>query len=224
MAHEFSPTSSSAATLPDETLPAEEQVVVVPPTGFGVQRLSSSLVTALYLGVHSAFGPTTRLNLSTSFGWIERVENATTALIVSDVASKQAILEALNCQSPEELQDGMTARLGVKLAACLRNFGDACLANLATVALQGEADPDALSHVLRWVGRLPDRESIQGRLLLLIRALEAPSAIVRDGAGLGLVELGSRAAIPALTAAIARETNASLRDDLEQAAAHLLST
>lgn len=223
MSRDFEATSSSTSGSIDYILPPEEHIVVVPTVRAGFQKLSSSLVGALYLGVHSAFGAASRLNVPSSLSWVERAENATDATVASEVACEESVLEALNSQKPEDLSDGMTPRLGVKIATCLQTFGDASLVNIAAAALRGTADPDALSHALRWIGRLRDQETFHGRLLLLTRTLEAPSAIVRDGAGLGLVELGSRAALPALTAAIDKEANNSLREDLEQVAAYLRS-
>lgn len=217
---DFSPSNSSALIECQEALPAEETLTVVPPRGSRLLKLSSSFVTAFYLGVHTAVS---QANLSSSLSVMEVAENATSRSSVPDDSSRQAILEVLSCQPPEELQDGMTVELGMKLAACIRDFGDACLADLAVIALKGQADPDALSHALRWVGRLPDPASFHGRGSLLIRALDAPSAVVRDGAGLGLVELGLPAAVPALTAAISRESHSLLRQDLEQARAYLSS-
>jgi len=98
----------------------------------------------------------------------------------------------------------------MQITSCIQRFGETSLSHLATTALRGSADPEALSHALRWVGRLRDDETFHGRLPRLTRTPEAPSEIVRDGAGLGLVEFGSPAALPVIKAAIVREPNRSL--------------
>jgi len=194
-------------------LPREEDFRVIGPAS-RLQTLSAALVTAIVFGVHPAIE-----DRSASVKLVT-VDNATTT--PREVSSKQAVREALN-QPIEELADGMTLGLGAKLIAGVQDYRDSFLTDLATTALRGEAHPEALSHALRWIGRLLDPQSFQERLLVLIRALDAPSTIVRDGAGLGLVELGSASALPALEAAVRRERNASLREDLARATGYLRS-
>ena len=178
-------------------------------------RLSASLATAFYVGTQSPL----RLHVA-------RIEDAdwvmTANAVQAEQSVRQALFDLLTLYRPEELQDGLTLDLGIRLANYVKTFEES-LAELISVALKTEADPETLSHVLRWVGRLADPDSFQSRLLLLTRALEASSATIRDGAGLGLVELGARAAIPALEAAIASEPSSLLRQDLEQAVGYLRS-
>jgi hypothetical protein len=182
-----------------------------------LQKFSASFISAIYLGVSSA------LEENRSSGSAQRIENATSGLLEIYKSSHQVILEALSSQPVDELQDGMTAQLGSRLARSLRDFGSSGFADLTVIALKGEAHPEALSHAMRWIGRLADPETFHARLLALVRSLEAPSATVRDGAALGLVELGSTDALPAVTAAMVREPNPALRQDLEQVAAYLRS-
>lgn len=198
-------------------LPREERLFVIPPLTSRLQKLSASVISAVYFGVNSA------LEDNLPSGSAQRIENATSGLLEIYESSRQVILDALSSQPVDELQDGMTAQLGMRLARSLRDFGGSGLAELTVVVLRGEAHPEALSHAMRWVGRLVDPESFHARLLALVRSLEAPSATVRDGAALGLVELGSPDALPAVTAAIGREPNPALRRDLERVAAYLRS-
>jgi hypothetical protein len=123
----------------------------------------------------------------------------------------------------EPIEDGMTLSLGVGVMSCIGEYGEACLERIASRVMKDEGDPEVLSHILRWTGRMQHAESFQGRLRLLVRALEAPSATTRDGAALGLVALRSGTALQALRDAAATETNEELRQDLEDAATHLRS-
>jgi hypothetical protein len=204
--------SASTSTDPPLDLPLEDQFVVIPGGSSRIQKFSVSVVTAFWLGVQSAIEKQPRLTL-------DHPENA----ISTQERRERSILDVLRSQPSEEFLDGMTLHLGSQIAACITDLGQSVLADLARIALRDEADPDALSHAMRWVGRLADPQSFQERLLALTRSLEAPSDIVRDGAALGLVALGSPAAIPALDAAVGRESNASLQEDLRQAATYLRS-
>jgi hypothetical protein len=200
-----------------DDLRGEEKIVFVPSgKPSRLQNLSASVWTSFYLGVRSS------LDKDYHRFAFERLENAT-SIQIREESSAQAVLHALSYQDPQTLDDGMTLQLGAHIAKCLRDFGDAALEDLARLALRGAAPPDALSHAMRWVARLSDPSSAQERLLMLTRSLEAPTDVVRDGAALGLVALGAPAAIAALDAAIDRETNISLRRDLQQAAAYLRS-
>jgi hypothetical protein len=179
-----------------------------------LQNFSASLWTSLYLGVHSSLDKDYRRFL---------VEENATSIQIREESSAEAVLRALSCQDPQTLDDGMTLQLGAQIATCLNDFGDPALEDFARLALRGTAPPAALSHAMRWIARLSDPSSAPERVLMLARSLEAPSDVVRDGAALGLVALGDPAAIFALDAAIDRETNTSLRKDLQQAAAYLRS-
>jgi hypothetical protein len=218
---EFATATSDASA--SSGLPSEQQVIIVPPESARatagstrLQLLSATVFTAIYLSVQSA------LEKQHGMRTLDRVENAT-AISAPEQSCTPAVLGALNAQPVSELEDGMTRQLGAQIATCIGDFGAAALEDLARVALRDQAPPEALSHAMRWVGRLSDPRTFQERLLMLTRSLEAPSDIVKDGATLGLVALGSAAAIPALDAAIAREKNTSLREDLLQAAAYLRS-
>lgn len=206
------PISSTDISSSTGDLTREEQIVVIPSGGSQWQRLSASLVAACYLGVRSAVASPVRASVAL-------FENSTST--TWSIPSYHTVLKALTSQPVEELQDGMTLRLGTALMRCMRDLGDVSFVDLAQIALKGDANPEALSHALRWIGRMADPETFQQRLLVLARALEAPSPVVRDGAALGLVELGSPAATPALDTAIGRESNEALRQDLEQAATYL---
>jgi len=81
--------------------------------------------------------------------------------------------------------------------------------------------PVLVSHILRWVGRIKNPPSFEARFNLLVKCLRSPSALIRDGASLGLGLLGSARAIPFLEEAIENEKLPALRSDMEQVARDL---
>jgi len=208
------PSHSSVDPLVSGGLPEEHQIVVVHSEPRSIPKLSASLLLAFHLGVRSSFESA----LSAPVSFIENVSS-----ITPELNAKRALLDVLHCLPTEALQDGMTLEIGVGIAKNLREFGTPFLDNLVSIALTCDAPAEALSHALRWTGRLRDPDSIHERALILTRALEANSAVVRDGASLGLVELGAAAVLPSLRAAVEREQNVTLRHDLQQVVEYLES-
>lgn len=116
----------------------------------------------------------------------------------------------------EEIEDGMTATLGEKISNLVRIYGSEAIKGLKELITSHKLPPSLASHTLRWLGRIKDPASSDTRLNLLCESLRSKSPVVRDGASLGLVTLGSPKAIPYLQKAIAQEKLPGLRDDMEQ--------
>src|SRR5215470_11737203 len=119
------PTASSAVTSSD-VLPNEQSLVVVQggtkarPT----QSFSASLYTALYLGFQCAIEPRhVAINESRHVLITSDMQNSSS--LIQETSSSRAVLDALNFQAPDELYDGMTLQLGVQIATCLQQYGDA---------------------------------------------------------------------------------------------------
>jgi HEAT repeats len=212
---------------PEPSAASGTDALRVPRTADRIGRRSwaSSTVSSFGLAVYLAVRPVLE---HASVGWPAAptwVAEDSTPDIASDwlqvSATERDLMETLSCMPPDELEDGMTLRLGTSLAACLDQHGELCLTELAEFAMANRLNPDSISHALRWIGRISSPATLNSRLALLIRTLEAPSPTIRDGAALGLVELGSPVAVQALRSAIARERNLVLREDLEQAADYL---
>lgn len=115
-----------------------------------------------------------------------------------------------------ELEDGMTGDLGSGIAELLRAHKDLAIRLLAALIYSKQVPEEALSHALRWIGRIKHEETYRERLWLLRNCLKLSSPVIRDGAGLGLAALGSPQAIPSLREAIEMEKIPSLREDLEK--------
>jgi len=187
------------------------------PIGRATTRTLVGLFTAVYLGVQ----PLVRDERVNRAWTCIAASNATSQTRSTDEMIQQSLRRVLSYIPTYEIEDGMTLPMGIGLSEWVRDFGERGLGKLALLVATTDANPEALSHALRWIGRIDDRDSVQGRLRLLIGSLDAPSATVKDGAALGLVELGSPLAIGPLEKAASNETNRPLRADLKEAAEYL---
>ncbi len=116
----------------------------------------------------------------------------------------------------QELEDGMTADLGEKLLAMMQTYGNEAVKALASIIASENVSAEILSHTLRWLARIDDPKTYDGRLRLLTDCLRSPSHIIRDGALLGLSTLADRRAVDAIRSAAACETRASLKRDMDE--------
>jgi len=151
-----------------------------------------------------------------AYEWWAPEEQSVTRQSGRDVVLEKEVLRCLDGAAAEELEDGMTADLGSNLTSLVRRFGERAVVAIGAVTSSGKVAPEAISHVLRWLGRMQDPRSFQLRFWLLKRDLISHSPVVRDGAALGLAALGSPLAIAALREAIERERFRGLRRDMQQ--------
>jgi hypothetical protein len=135
---------------------------------------------------------------------------------IRDPRVELEVLSCFDCSNLEEIGDGMTIRLGKNITSVVEKYSSSAIDVLAAIVSSENPPAEVLSHVLRWLGRMKHPTSFRKRLWLLRLSLRSPSAVIRDGAALGLAALGSRLAIPSLRAAIERERIPSLRSDLQQ--------
>jgi HEAT repeats len=116
----------------------------------------------------------------------------------------------------EEIEDGMTAALGERISNLIRLRGSEAIKQLKELIASNDLSPSVVSHLLRWLGRIKNAASFDSRLKLLCENLRSESAVIRDGASLGLAALGSPKAISFLQKAIDQEKVPELRADMEQ--------
>lgn len=141
--------------------------------------------------------------------------NVTSPLQEAGVAERE-LLAGLDGMRAEEIEDGMTSALGAIITGSLEKYGGFAMEAVGSIISAEKVDPEIMSHVLRWLGRMKHPESFGSRLGLLRHSLLSSSPVIRDGAALGLAALGSPLAVAALRAAIQREGLPELRKDLEQ--------
>ena len=87
---------------------------------------------------------------------------------------------------------------------------------LAYLIVYEKVNAEIASEALRWLGRMDHPVSYHYRLWLLERGLRCSSAIVRDGATLGLASLDDHHAVTYLKQTIQREPCEELRKDMGQ--------
>jgi len=121
-------------------------------------------------------------------------------------------------------EDGMESNFSRELVRLVRRYGKTAMEVITTLIVNDNVNAEVAAETLRWLGRVDHPPSHHDRLWLLEKSLFSTSALVRDGAVLGLASLDDPHAIPYLRQAIEREKYASLREDLEQVRDQLEST
>ena len=116
----------------------------------------------------------------------------------------------------EHFEDGMDSDFSNELIQLVKRHGKQAIEVITYLVLYGKAGQELGSEALRWIGRIEDQDTYDYRRWLLERTLTCSSAMVRDGAGLGLASMDDPHAIPSLQKAIERERCAELRENLGQ--------
>jgi len=113
-------------------------------------------------------------------------------------------------------EDGMESEFSKELISLVKKYGDAAMEVVADLITNERVNAEVASEALRWLGRMDHSTSYHFRRWLLERSLGCSSAMVRDGAALGLASLNDPHAILYLKQAILREEHAELCEDMEQ--------
>lgn len=124
----------------------------------------------------------------------------------------------------QDFEDGMESELSKGLVSLIKKYGNAAMEVTADLLIYERVDAEVASEALRWLGRMDHPPSYDFRRWLLERSLRCSSAVVRDGAALGLASSDDPHAIPYLKQAILRENYVELREDIEQVLVQLENT
>lgn len=115
----------------------------------------------------------------------------------------------------ERFEDGMESGFSQELELLVRAYGPSSKELLARL-LEDESVSDRVwGEAMRALGRVDDPISREARLWVLEQGLSSGSALVRDGAALGLASLDDPSAIPYLQRAIDSEMLGGLRADMK---------
>jgi HEAT repeat protein len=145
--------------------------------------------------------------------------------ITAQEESLGEIIKALFREAKEvAFEDGMETEFSKELIRLVKRHGKSAMEVITALLVNENVDAEVASEALRWLGRMDHPPSYRDRLWLLERSLFSSSALIRDGAALGLASLDNPHAIPYLRQAIEQEKYASLREDLEQVLEQLEST
>ncbi len=124
----------------------------------------------------------------------------------------------------EVFEDGTRSNISEALVSLVTENAQSTLKALRDLILNEKVNIEAASQALRWLGHMQHAPSHRLRLELLTQGLSSRSALVKDGAALGLSYLDDPRAIPDLQNAIEQERSMSLREDLQQVLSQLEDT
>lgn len=119
-----------------------------------------------------------------------------------------AKLQDLFRNSPGKVfDDYLTAEFGNALSKIILEHGVAAVKRLGEMALAPDAPVDVAEGSMQQIGLMRDAVTHHARLSLLERALESQNDDIRDGAVIGLGDMGDARALPSLERALERETS-----------------
>ena len=111
----------------------------------------------------------------------------------------------------ESFEDGFDSSLSVGLQRLVLKYGETALEIVSDLILEHRVAPEASAEALGCLGEMEDDATHEARRRLLEGSLRSSSHVTRDGAVVGLADLGDPRSIPALEAAAAREQYRLLR-------------
>lgn len=128
----------------------------------------------------------------------------------------QKIETLFGAAKEQVFEDGMESEFSRELVFLVQKYGNVAMEAISELIVSERVNAEVASEALRWLGRMEHSASHHYRLRLLERGLFCSSALVRDGAALGLASLDDTHAMPYLMQAIQLENCAELREDMEQ--------
>ena len=123
-----------------------------------------------------------------------------------------------------QFEDGMENEFSKEFIRYIERYGNLAIDTIAETILAEDVSPTVASEALRWLAEVDEFSSYQKRLWLLERSLYCSSAVVRDGAVLGLAALDNPHAISFLKSARDQESVSDLRRDMDQVLEQLQET
>ena len=112
----------------------------------------------------------------------------------------------------QEFEDGMDNEFVKFLFAAVRQYENSAIFEIHNLTLKKQVNPIVAGEALRWLGDVDHEPTYGCRRWLLEKAVsEASSALVRDGANVGLAFMDDPHAIPYLQRALLSEKNALLQ-------------
>ena len=123
-----------------------------------------------------------------------------------------------------QFEDGMENDFSRELISFVERHGNSAIDVVAEIILAEDVSPAVASEALRWLAEVDDFSSYQKRLWLLESSLYCSSAVVRDGAVVGVASMDDPSAIPYLQKARDKEPLGDLRKDMDQVLEQLQET
>ncbi|MFW6158028.1 MAG: hypothetical protein ACOC8E_01565 [Planctomycetota bacterium] len=156
---------------------------------------------------------------------LEEAIAADTGVEFSEVRILDQIARRICSQGASEtFRDGMESVFSQKLTWFINRFAAHAVDALEHLFVHERVNDQVISEGLRWIGLIEDILTRNERRNLLERCLHCKSALVRDGAGLGLAFIDDPRSLSAIDEAVKRENIGSIREGLVQVRDQLLRT
>lgn len=114
----------------------------------------------------------------------------------------------------ERFEDGIDSNLSAGIRVLFQNYAGDFARVLDEQLKMHSVGPRILTEILHTLGSIEDSETKDWRFSTLVGYLRSPSVLARDAAAVALSYLDDVRAEPFLLAAIERESNVELREDL----------
>ena len=124
----------------------------------------------------------------------------------------------------EVFEDGMESGFSRRLTALVERHGDKAIKFAAGYLESEELDEEVAAETLRQLGHSKHESTYRSRLNLLVQGLSSGSAMVRDGAILGLASMDDPVVISDVEEAVKREQDPELREDMNDVLEQLRAT
>lgn len=150
---------------------------------------------------------------------VEEIEQISSKIMQKELTIYvERIIDHLFESAREEyFEDGMESDFSRELISVVKKYRNLAMSEVGYFITGDRADEEVASEALRWLGRIDDESTHGWRLWVLEKSLSSKSAVVRDGAALGLVYLGDAHAVQHIKKAIEQENIDELRNDLQGA-------
>jgi len=116
----------------------------------------------------------------------------------------------------ENFEDGMKSKFSQNLISFIKKYSRDAIESITCLIVYEKMNPEIAGEALRWIGRIEHPDSYEFRRWLLERSIILPSALVRDGALLGIASMDDKHTIKYLKEAIDKEYCGDLKVDMIQ--------
>jgi hypothetical protein len=129
-------------------------------------------------------------------------------------APEHVINKLFSMEPMPDFEDGVSNTFSEGIEYILQEYGNMGIAALENVLVQSDK-VSCIAETLRTLGLVDNVRTAEGRFRILVRLLRHSSAVVRDGAAIGLAYLDDEKAVPEIDKAIEQEPLPFLRRDME---------
>ncbi len=116
----------------------------------------------------------------------------------------------------QDFEDGFESQFSRDLISFMTEEGNEAVITIEHLITHQRVNPQVGSEALRWIGRIRDSGTRVARLRLLENCLTNSSAVIRDGAILGLSYLDDPISAKSIRSVIQKESHSELREDMRQ--------